>query len=314
MQNIIFAFNIVAPLFALLAIGSIARQLHWLGTNGTTEMNRLCLRVLFPCMILRNAIGADISKILNPLLMGFGLLSYPLAYLVLSFLVPRMVAARNMHATIIHASFRANVMVGLTMAAYMFGDEGAAPLAVVAGLTIPLNNVLGAWVLSRHDEEQRSRPTAKAMLRDMLTNRLVIASAVGIFISVTQFHVPLFVSRSISDLAAAGTPAAMIALGANIDWKAVAGHLWYSLPVTTIKIVVMPVIFTLLGILLGFRGPELAAVFFLHATPTSFVAALLSDQTKIEGKIAGEIVIMTSGLSVLTILIGIFLLKQFALV
>jgi predicted permease len=264
-QNIIFAFNIVAPLFALLAIGSIARQLRWLGINGTTEMNRLCLRVLFPCMILRNAIGADISKILNPLLLGFSLLSYPLAYFILARTVPRLVAARNMprnhHTRVLSCQCHG----GADNAAYMLGDAGAARCRV-AVLTFPMNNVLVAWVLRRHGENSTIGLRQKIMLSSMLTKRLVIDSAVGIFLSVTRFPLPLFVTRSIFDLASAGTPAAMIALGANIDWKAVAGHLRYSIPVTTLKIVDLPAFFTVMGILLGFRGPELAAVFFLHAT------------------------------------------------
>ncbi len=61
------------------------------------------------------------------------------------------------------------------------------------------------------------------------------------------------------------------------------------------------------------KGNALAPFTLLHATPRGF-GGLVSDQTKEEGIIVGEIVVLTSALSVVTIFAGILLLKQFAII
>ena len=302
------------PLFVLLTIGALAKKRRWMSEKGIFEMNNLCLRILFPCLVLRNAMNSDIGKVLNPSMLLYGWFTYAIMVSVMWVVIPRIIKKRQIAGAVIHSAYRGNLMFGVSLAVIMYGLEEAAPISIMASLLVPLSNIMAACLLNSFAHDEAPPLKIGHILRAVATNSLVIASLTGITISYLEITLPLAVVRSISDLGAASVPLAMIALGANIDWKGAMGHLRYSIPATALKLVVFPLLFTAGGIWLGLRGTALAAIYLLHASPTGFVVALFTDQTKEEGKIAGEIVVLTSALSVFTIFVGIFLLKQFALI
>ena len=64
------------PLFVLLTIGALAKKRRWMTEKGIFEMNNLSLKILFPCLILRNAMNSDIGSVLNPQMLLYGWFSY----------------------------------------------------------------------------------------------------------------------------------------------------------------------------------------------------------------------------------------------
>lgn len=302
------------PMFVLLTIGALAKQRRWMSEKGIFEMNNLCLKILFPCLVLRNAMSSDIGRVLNSRMLLYGFFTYLVMVSAMWVFVPRIIKKRQIAGAVIHGAYRSNLMYGVSLAVLMYGLEDAAPASIMASFTVPLSNVLAALLLNAFSQDRAQPLKLRQIVKVIATNSLVIASLTGIAIALMDITLPVSLVRSISDLGAASIPLAMIALGANINWKGALGHLRFSLPATVLKLVVFPLVFTLGGILLGLRGTALAAIYLLHATPTGFVAALFSDQTKEEGIIVGEIVVLTSALSVVTIFAGILLLKQFALI
>ncbi len=77
---------------------------------------------------------------------------------------------------------------------------------------------------------------------------------------------------------------------------------------------VAPLIATLAGYFIGYTGMDLAIVFILFACPTAIVSYILADTMTQHGELAGNIVIMTTLASSITIPIGLMILTYLNLI
>ena len=68
---------LIAPVFALIATGSVARFAGWLTPEADVGLLKIVLNVLYPALILKNVLGnpalSDSRNVFLPPLVGFGL-------------------------------------------------------------------------------------------------------------------------------------------------------------------------------------------------------------------------------------------------
>jgi malate permease and related proteins len=68
---------LVLPVFVLIAIGVVARRVHWIEGDGETSLIRFAVNVCFPCLIFESVSGnaalREPANLLVPPLVGFGL-------------------------------------------------------------------------------------------------------------------------------------------------------------------------------------------------------------------------------------------------
>ena len=64
------------------------------------------------------------------------------------------------------------------------------------------------------------------------------------------------------------------------------------------------------AILLGFRGSDLGLMLAMAASPTAVNSYIMAQQAGGDGKFAGEAVVFTSALSVVTIFLFVFALRS----
>ena len=75
----------------------------------------------------------------------------------------------------------------------------------------------------------------------------------------------------------------------------------------------IPAIFLPIGIALGFRGPELAVLIALFASPTAVSSFTMAQQMDGDAQLAGQLVVFGSLFSILTIFLWVFSFKQLGL-
>jgi len=67
---------LIAPVFAMIGAGMLARWRGWLNQNAEDSLLKLVINVLFPCLVFRSVIGNDAllqpANLLWPPLVGFG--------------------------------------------------------------------------------------------------------------------------------------------------------------------------------------------------------------------------------------------------
>lgn len=317
LSNFLFSLNVVMPLFLCCVVGHIARRLKLVTEAFVSECSHVVFYIAIPANIFLSISGADLSESFSlPLLLYlFGVI---LALsLGLSWIVPKIVKDRPIAATVTIAMFRGNfAMLGIPLAISLMGTDGAVPTMVMIPFATVFYTVITVviLVLMGNDRTGSLWDAVKNSMKEVVKNPLVIASLASILLAVLKLPLPTFVESTIDRFADMCTGLALFMLGAQLNVKEVKGRLKFTIPVSIMRLIVIPIAVIGLAALLGFRDGELACVLIFFAAPTAVNCYILADRMGGDGKLAGDIVLATSCFSTVTLTIGIFLLKTLQLI
>jgi predicted permease len=318
---IIFSFNAVAPLLFPIGLGWFIRRQRHIGEGDMNFLNRLCFRYLLPFHIFNNTKSIDIRAEFNPWLILIASLCIVLVMLLSWGIFARTVRDRQRRCIMIVSSFRSNNLIyALPLAANLFGAEGVTVASMMIPVVIILFNFLAVVVMvcyapaeAGDDGETGLRETLKRTAVDIVRNPLIIGSVGGIGFSLLGIAVPGFLQKGINAVAASATPIALMLLGAQIDFKALAGNLGPALGACALRLVIVPGILVPLMILLGFRGPELGALMVAFAAPCAVNTLIMARNYRIDPPFAAQTVYLSTVLSLPTMFAAISLLRALGL-
>ncbi len=80
------------------------------------------------------------------------------------------------------------------------------------------------------------------------------------------------------------------------------------------KTIIVPLLTIPIAVLCGFRGIELLSLTILFASPTAVSSYTMAEAAGHDGELAGQQVVFSSLVSLLTVFLWIFALKTFALI
>jgi hypothetical protein len=204
------------------------------------------------------------------------------------------------------------VFVGLPLMRNLFGEAGVARFAIIVVLIMPLYNILSVVVLSAGaDGGEKIKLTTIA--KTVLKTPIIIASMIGIFLSVMNIELPQILTRTLFDLSNMTTPMALMCLGGGITFLGFDRKFKYAITAAVIKVAVLPLVFTTAAILLGFTGIELASLMILGGTSSAIVSYTMAVQMGGDGYTAGNIVLISTLLSSITLTIFIYVLMALQL-
>ncbi len=311
MSDILFLFNAIAPLFVLVLVGNFIRKRNWADDKTITQLNSLCFKILIPCNLFKTIIKGKAADSFDMKVIIFLIGSYIAAAFVLSFLFLKTVKSKKAAGAMAHGCFRSNVvLLGIPLAQNILGDEGGALMAVSIAIVVPLFNVLGVVVLSYFSENEQHKPDFKHIALDIIKNPLIIATFSAFAATVLDIKLPSIIMTPIQELGSCGSPIAMLVLGARFSLKSVKENKRLNLAAIFIKLIAMPLIMTSAACLMGINGLGLAVIYLTHAAPSAATAGMLAENMGCDGKLAGEITLLTTALSSVTIFIGCYILMH----
>ena len=79
---------------------------------------------------------------------------------------------------------------------------------------------------------------------------------------------------------------------------------------TIIKLVIIPLTACFIAYELNFPAGDMGIIFIFFGCPTAIVSFIMAEAMGSNGKLAGNIVLMTTIGSIITITAGLFILKQ----
>jgi predicted permease len=311
MENFIIALHAVAPMFLLIGVGFAARRLGFIGGAAAREANILCFKVFISVLLFYNiytsqsdvaAGGSFIVFCVLGLLAEFGL------GLVLILRFEPDPAARGV---MLQAFFRTNmILLGLPIAESLFGAEASTPITMLISVTVPLVNALSvvALELFRGGTVRPGR-----IVRGIVTNPLLIGAALGLAAVRLGVHLPYVLDRTVSQLAAAATPMALVLLGTALDPGKITARSRDLILCLSERLVVSPLLAVALAAALGFRGVALTGILVTFGGPVavnSFTMAVAMDG---DADLAASLVLLSTGLSCLTLFLWIFALRTLGL-
>ena len=322
-ESFSFAFNAVAPIVAMVAIGYFLKKAGIIGKEFAKSGNRLVFKIFLPVMLFSN-----VYKIENLGEVGLGHVLYALpaifAVFLLAFFSSGTITKEGpKRSALIQGMFRSNyALIGIPLAGSLFGDEGISAAAVLSAFAIPLFNILAVAEFAFFSGDGK-KPDLRKTLTDIIKNPLIQGVAAGfaaliirgIFvetgISFRLFDI-VFIEKTAGYISAMATPFSLLVLGADFEFSAVSELRKEILFGTAMRCIAVPVFGIGTAFLLfsgTFSGAQFAALAALFSAPVAVSSVPMAQEMGGDSKLAGQLVVWTTVFSAGTIFLSSFLLK-----
>ena len=192
-------FNAVAPLFLIMALGYGAKCLGAISVDAVPSLNKLAFRYFMPVMLFRNLYDSSLSHAVQPRLLLFAVAAVLAMYGLSMALVLPTEKDPEKQGVKIQGMYRSNLaIIGLPLAKALVPGADMGPVAMLAAVIVPLFNVLAVITLTVFRGE-KLRPAR--LLRMILTNPLIIGSAVGLLFLAMDWRLPAALEAAVEQVA-----------------------------------------------------------------------------------------------------------------
>jgi len=312
MENLILSINVVLPLFLTMALGYVLKRLKMFDDNTLKVMNSITFKAFLPLLLFYNIYKTDLKGAINPKLICFALISVTPTFIVLCILIPLIEKDNKKRGVLIQGIFRSNFIIfGLPVACSLFSEDKVGVVAILIATVVPFFNMLAVISLEIF---RCGKLDIKNTLKGIITNPLIITSAIGLLFLIFGIKLPTAIEKSISDISRIATPLSLILLGGSFSFTDVKAHLKQTIIGVTGRLIVVPSILMPISIWLGFRDIELIALMLIFASPTAISSFTMAQKMDGDSELAAQIVVFTSAFCILTVFLWIFTLKQFSLI
>ena len=308
MENLMISANAVLPMCLIMALGYGTRRLGWIRREEISTINKIAFRIFLPCLLYYNVYCSDLSGSFDPLLMAYAvggvLLTFGLSlgYTLLTEKLPER------RGVMIQGMFRSNyVIMGIPVATALLGADQLGTVSILIAVVVPLFNMLSVVVL---EVFRGQKPKPLHILGQIAKNPLVIGSVLGILTLAAGIRLPHILEQTIQNISAIASPLQLFLLGAFFQFSGLKTYRRELVTVSAAKLIVAPGLFLGLGALLGFRGVAFVSLIGIFASPTAVNSFTMAQQMGGDAELAGDIVVTTSAVSILTMFLWIFLFKS----
>jgi malonate transporter and related proteins len=318
MDSILFTLNVVLPVFVMILTGKFLKTIHVIDDNFISKSSNIVFMLALPALVFQEVSNLKLSDIV-----GGGELIFTVVYLTLVFSLCMIfgmlfIKDRRKVGVFAQAVFRGNYgIIALALLDNMFGSKGLLTGAVILSIgTICFNiySTIGFII----PLQKMSFASIRHMLFKIATNPIIIGVVLAFVVlalknAYSDFKLPVFVSSSIRSFASLSLPVALIGIGGSISFHHIRHNRKMLTLITVLRTVISPLIFTAIAVQLGFRNESLAGLYLLFGVPTATASFVLARSMKGDHELAANAVALTTVASVVTISLGIFILRFFQL-
>jgi malonate transporter and related proteins len=309
MSNLLFAANIVAPVFIIVFLGTFLRRRGIVSEHFNSLTSKVVFNVAMPALLFKELSNFPISEIINPLQMIFVITAVFIMFLLAWFISTLLCHNGQDQGAFIQGAFRGNfAIIGFAFVRNAYGEQALGGAAIILAIIMPIYNILSIIALTAPLRREKAF-SVWLLLKSIATNPLIIALAAALPFSIFRIPLNSIVSQSINYVAALTLPLALIGIGSSLSFKSIHENQKLSIAAVLFKIVIMPALCTTAAIFLGFRGEELGILYFMFAAPTAIASYIMAAAMGSNAKLAGDIVLVSTIASIFTISVGIYILK-----
>ncbi|SKA18786.1 AEC family transporter [Consotaella salsifontis] len=252
-------FNVIVPIFGLIAIGYAVARLKILSHEKGDALTSFVFMIGVPSLLFHTLAGSEM-KAANPLLLWavyFGCVA--INWTIASILVRKIAGADRRKSVIagVAASAKNGVFVGIPAVELAYGQPGLQVLLLIIAVHLPVimmtSTILTEWAAvvdarepGRNPVPMSSGGALRRVAKNLGTNPLVIGLALGAVWF--TFGLPLGPLDEITaSLGRTASPLALFALGMSLDRYSVRGDIASTLIASTLSIVLLPVLVYFVG-------------------------------------------------------------------
>lgn len=301
--------NSLLPVFLLIGLGKALCQTTLFPGDASRNLNRLTYWIALPALLLDRITSAqfDTGQVVR-------LSALLIAATIGSALVGALAAAglktgRRSAGAFIQGSARSNnAFVGLPVILYSLGHHGpdVEALATISlAPSIVFYNIFSVSVLQAcSGTRQPTRmKTLSLYSRQMLSNPLLLACAIGLVLNLSGFRFPVAMQRSLSTLGDAALALALLSLGSSLSFRGLGSGLAISSLAAGIKVFIQPLIGLVLALAWNLPPVERQMLLIFLACPTAVVSYVMADLFNSDRDLAAHIIVVSTLLSAVSLTI-----------
>lgn len=308
--------NSLIPIFAVIGLGIALRRTNFLDQAATQSFNRFAYYWGLPLFLFFKL--SDVAP--QPGLANrytLTLLLTTIVAMLCGWLVATVAGIKfASRGAFVQASLRGNLaFMGLPLVAFLIADLDVAEREPIeAAMLISLApviiffNVASVAMLAIYNEDSESNFSWSRVLRNIVTNPILLACLAGLLVQKLGWQVPPAIQRACQIVGAAAFPMALIGIGSQLAQISLRGQLRLPLISTAIKCVVCPVAGWAIASLMGLAGPERLVLVVLAAMPTAVSSYVLAEQMNSDADLAASSVVISTALSMLTLTVLLLVL------
>ena len=309
-NSFMIAFEAVVPFLIYLGLGFLVVRLGFADRPFMNQLNKFTFRVIFPFLMFNNIYSAKMEEMPSVKMLVTTAVSIVALVLILLLVVPKIIPENPKRGVIVQAVFRSNFLLyGLPLTVYVFGSGNTGITGIVLLVVISVFNIAAVIVLEMFNGE--GRVNVKSLPGKMLKNPLLQGCLIGLAFFLLRIKLPDFLETPVGALGGMATPLALITLGGTLQFDAVKKNVKYLVPVLGIKLILLPILMLALGYCaIGLRGVELFLFLMVFATPVATSSYPMAVNMGGDGELAGQLVFVSTVLSLLTVFAFIFCMAQ----
>ncbi len=311
MENLVVATNAVIPFVVYIVLGLISKKLGKVTEPFLKQLNTVVFNVFFPFIMFNNIYDVDFGLLKNAGYVAFAFVATLVVIFSVFFLVPLFSKENSRRGVIMQAIFRSNaVLFAIPLATSVFGKEGAVMTSITVAFIVPLYNIASVAILEYY---RGGKVTANVLVVNILKNPLIIGAIAGILFNLLPVTMPGSLASPIAELCNMATPLSLFVLGGTLHAANLKRDVKPIVVATLLKLIIIPAIIITVMAVIGITGSELFAVFCMFATPVAAASYPMAQSMGGDADLAGEHVLVSTLLSIVTIFFWILILKNFGL-
>ena len=316
MENFIFSINVTFPIFLVMVIGYILKQIGMLNDNFVTVANKFNFKVTLPFMLFRDISGVDIRAVFDLKYVLFCAIVSTICFWLIWGGVKLFVKDKTIRGAFVQSSFRSSAAVmGLAFIQNMYGSSAMGPLMIVGA--VPLYNIFSVIVLTfeaQTDETINGREKVKEACINIAKNPIILGILTGLIAALLRLDFPVIMDKTINNVAQMATPLALITIGAGFEGRKALAKIRPTIAASMIKLVIQPLIFLPVAAWMGFTGEKMIAILIMLASPTTPSCYIMAKSMKNDGVLTASVIVTTTLLVAFTLTGWIFILKSVGLI
>lgn len=322
LHNLYVTFSVVFPFMAYLALGMLLRKTGVLDEYTSVRMNRFVALILFPVNLFNAIYKGDLASMARQPIVPYVTAGIMLSISFLMLVVPRLEKDPARQGAMVHCGFRTNAtLFALAVSEGVFGED-VPEVTVMLVLAAVINNIVSVPILEHYQQKvltARGEAAVKktslgALFLGWLKNPLLIGVLLGIVWNLLGIPMPEPCAVTVGNISACAIPVAFIMLGSRLNLQHLKANRKNVLQVVAYKLVLLPAVAFIYPVLAGWSSRNLVAMLVAFGTPTAIITYVTTGQYGCDGEMAGEIVSVSTVVSMLTIFLWLFGLRQAGLI
>ena len=311
MENFIYSINVTMPIFLVMVIGYILKQIGMLNDNFVTVANKFNFKVTLPFMLFKDIAGVDIKAVFDIKYVLFCAIVSTICFWVVWGTAKLLVRDKTIRGAFVQSSFRGSAAVmGLAFIQNIYGSSAMGPLMIVSA--VPLYNIFSVIVLS-FEANDSTGIDKKAKIRqagiNICKNPIILSILAGLIVGLLGIQFPTLVNKTVSNVAQMATPLALITIGAGFEGRKALAKIAPTMASSMIKLVLQPLVFLPVAAWMGFSGEKMIAILIMLASPTTPSCYIMAKSMNNDEVLTASVIVTTTLMAAFTLTGWIFLLK-----